>query len=256
MVLKPETFLIACPLIFFAGFVDAIGGGGGLISLPAYLLAGVPAHQAVATNKLSSVFGTFTSVSRFIQKGLVNFRLAVPSVIFALLGSSIGANISLRVEETVMQALLFILLPITAAIVMNRNLFGDQNREEEAVGKRTYVVAVLAAFFLGMYDGFYGPGSGTFLIIAFTVFARMNVLHANAQAKVINFATNIGSLAVFLSNGQVVIPLGLAAALCNMAGSYLGASLAIKNGSRITKPIILFVLVLLFAKILFERFAG
>lgn len=256
MVLKPETFLIACPLIFFAGFVDAIGGGGGLISLPAYLLAGVPAHQAVATNKLSSVFGTFTSVSRFMQKGLVNFRLAVPSVMFALLGSSIGANISLRVEETVMQALLFILLPVTAAIVMNRSLFGDQNREEEAVGKRTYVVAVLAAFFLGMYDGFYGPGSGTFLIIAFTVFARMTVLHANAQAKVINFATNIGSLAVFLSNGQVVIPLGLAAALCNMAGSYLGASLAIKNGSRITKPIILFVLALLFAKILFERFAG
>ncbi len=255
MNLTPKAFLIVCPLLFLAGFVDAIGGGGGLISLPAYLLAGLPAHQAIATNKLSSSCGTTLATARFILNKLVNFRLAVPSVAAAVLGSSIGANLSLRMDESVMRSLLFVLLPVTAFIVLNRHLFQDHSEAEETFGKRTFLTAVTAAFLIGIYDGFYGPGTGTFLIIAFTAFARMNIRHANAQAKVINLTTNLTSLAVFFFNGQVVFTLGLAAALCNMAGSYLGSSLAMKNGSRITKPVILFVLALLFLKILTEQLA-
>ena len=103
-----------------------------------------------------------------------------------------------------------------------------------------------------MYDGFYGPGTGTFLIIAFTVFAKMTIGSANAQAKVINLTSNITSLAVFLLNGQVLIPLGLAAAACNMAGSWVGSGLAITKGSKIVRPVILLVLLLLAAKIVFD----
>lgn len=253
MTLTPETFLIVCPLLFLAGFVDAIGGGGGLISLPAYLLAGLPAHQAIATNKLSSACGTTLATTRFIMNGLVNFQLALPSVAAAVLGSSIGANLSLRIAESVMRSLLFLLLPVTAFIVLNRHLFQDHSEAEETFGKRTFFTAVTAAFLIGIYDGFYGPGTGTFLIIAFTAFARLNIRHANAQAKVINLTTNLTSLVVFLLNGQVVLTLGLAAALCNMGGSYLGSSLAMKSGNRITKPVILLVLILLFLKILTEQ---
>lgn len=101
-----------------------------------------------------------------------------------------------------------------------------------------------------MYDGFYGPGTGTFLIIAFTVFVRMNVMSANAQAKVINLTTNITSLAVFLINGQVLVPLGLAAAVCNMAGGYIGSGMVMKNSSRIVRPVIIIVLVLLLLKLI------
>ena len=125
MTLTPQTFLIVCPLIFLAGFVDAIGGGGGLISLPAYLLAGVPVHQAIATNKLSSACGTALATARFIKKGLVNWHLAVPTIGLAMLGSSLGANASLAMEEGLMEKILIFVLPVAAAIVLNPRLFRD-----------------------------------------------------------------------------------------------------------------------------------
>ena len=250
MTLTPQTFLIVCPLLFLAGFVDSIGGGGGLISLPAYLIAGLPIHQAIATNKLSSTFGTSLATVRFIKNGLVNFRLAVPSVIMAVIGSSLGANLSLMVDEKIMHYILFVVLPVTAFVVLNRKLFHDNEGSEVIADRRTYITAMAAAFIVGIYDGFYGPGTGTFLIIAFTVFAKMNIRSANAHTKVINLTTNITSLIIFLINGQVLLPLGLAAAACNMAGNYVGSGLVLTKGSKVVKPIILIVLLLLLLKVL------
>ena len=252
MQLTPLMFVIVCPMLFLAGLVDAIGGGGGLISLPAYLFAGLPVHMAIATNKLSSSCGTALATGRFIRNGLVNFRLAVPSVIAAVLGSSLGARLSLAVSESVMKYILLAVLPAAAFFVLNRHLFRNEGKHAAVADRRTLVICIAAAFVIGMYDGFYGPGTGTFLIIAFTVFARMTVESANAQAKVINLTTNITSLAVFLLNGQVLFPLGLAGALCNMAGSWVGSGLAITKGAKIARPVILLVLLLLLAKILFN----
>lgn len=250
MTLTPQTFLIVCPFLFLAGLVDAIGGGGGLISLPAYLIAGLPVHQAIATNKLSSACGTTLATARFIRNRLVDFRLAVPSVLAAVMGSSIGAHLSMATDEKIMRYILFIILPVSALIVLNRKLFHDAEDDTVHLNRRTVLTAIGSAFTIGIYDGFYGPGTGTFLIIAFTVLARMSIQTANAQAKVINLTTNITSLVIFLLNGQVLIPLGLAAAVCNMAGGYLGAGLVMTKGSKIVKPIILFVLGLLLIKIL------
>ena len=250
MTLTIETFLIVCPLLFLAGFVDAIGGGGGLISLPAYLLAGVPIHQTIATNKLSSTCGTALATLRFIREGLVNWKLAVPSIGLAMLGSSLGANLSMAVEEGIMEKVLFVVLPVVAFVVMNPRIFHDNEGGELVLTRKVWITALASAFLVGVYDGFYGPGTGTFLIIAFTVFAGLNIRTANAQAKVINLTTNITSLTIFLINGQAVIPLGLAAAVCNMAGNYLGAGLALTKGSKITRPVIIVVLGLLFLKVL------
>ena len=230
MQLTPLTFLIVCPMLFLAGLVDAIGGGGGLISLPAYLLAGLPVHSAIATNKLSSACGTALATGRFIRKGLVNFRLAVPSVIAAVLGSSLGAKLSLAVSEAAMKYILLAILPAAAFAVLNRHLFRDEEKHMAEADRKTLAVCLVFAFIIGMYDGFYGPGTGTFLIIAFTVF----------------------SLTVFLLNGQVLIPLGIAAAACNMAGSWIGSSLAVSKGAKVVRPVILLVLLILLAKILFN----
>ena len=120
------TYIIVCPMLFLAGFVDSIGGGGGLISLPAYLLAGLPAHTAIATNKLSSFCGSSLTTVRFLRRGLVNFRLAVPSVLAALLGASLGAQISLKICEDVLKHILFAVLPVAAFFVLNRHLFRDR----------------------------------------------------------------------------------------------------------------------------------
>jgi len=250
MTLSIGTFLFVCPLLFLAGLVDAIGGGGGLISLPAYLIAGLPMHQAVATNKLSSTCGTTLATVRFIKNKLVNFKLAVPSVISAVIGSSVGAKLSLAMDEKIMEYILFAVLPLAAFIVLNKKLFKDNPDAELKLNAKTYITAVIAALIIGMYDGFYGPGTGTFLIIAFTTFAKISVGSANAQAKVINLTTNITSLIIFILNGQVLFSLGLAAAACNMLGGYIGAGLVINKGSRIVKPTILLVLILLFLKIL------
>lgn len=250
MELSFQTFLIVCPLLFLAGFVDAIGGGGGLISLPAYLLAGVPIHQAIATNKLSSACGTTLATSRFIKNKLVNLKLAIPSVLFAVLGSAIGAKLSMQMPEQVMEKILLFILPLAALIVLNKKLFKEREDAELVLNARTYLTASISAFVIGLYDGFYGPGTGTFLIIAFTVFAHLGVASANAHSKVINLTTNITSLTIFILNGQVLFLLGAVAAVCNMIGGYLGAGLVMAKGAKIVKPTILFVLFLLVFKIL------
>lgn len=250
MELTLQTFLIVCPFVFLAGVVDAIGGGGGLISLPAYLIAGLPPHLAVATNKLSSPFGTALATYRFIRAGLVNFKLAVPAILAAIIGSSIGAHISLLLPEAVMKYALLIVLPLSAFLVLNKKLFNDEGADTVTLNRRTYLTATAAAFIVGIYDGFYGPGTGTFLIIAFTIFAKLDIKTANAQAKVINLTTNVTALSIFLLNGQVLLPLGLAAAFCNMIGGYIGAGLVMKNGSKIVKPSIILVLILLLLKML------
>lgn len=249
MQLTVEMFLIICPLLFVAGVVDAIGGGGGLISLPAFLIAGIPPHAAVATNKMSAAFGTGLATLRFIKNGLVNFKLAVPSMIAAIAGSAIGSCISMVIDERVMLWVMVIVLPVSAFFVLNKRLFNDKGSDEVVLDRRTYMTAVIAAFVIGCYDGFYGPGTGTFLIIAFTVFSKLSMKTANAQAKVINITTNVTALVIFLINGQVLIPLGLAGAACNMVGGYIGAGLVMKNGSKLAKPCILLVLALLALKV-------
>ena len=250
MTLTPQTFLIVCPMLFLAGLVDAIGGGGGLISLPAYLLAGLPMHNAIATNKLSSTCGTTLTTVRFIRQGLVNWKIAIPTIVFAILGSSLGANLSMKMDEGIMQNILFVVLPVVAFVVMNPKLFRDNPEGEIVMNGRLWATAVVSSFLIGIYDGLYGPGTGTFLIIAFTIFAKMDMRSANAQAKVINLTTNLTSLAIFLMNGQAILLLGLAAAACNMAGNYVGSSLALKQSSKVTRPVIILVLVLLFLKVL------
>lgn len=248
-----QTFLIVCPFLFLAGFVDAIGGGGGLISLPAYLIAGLPVHNAIATNKLSSACGTTLATLRFIKNKLVYWPLAIPSIVFAMAGSSAGAKLSMQVDGKIMTYILYGVLPVAAFIVINRHIFKDNEEVELKMTKRFVIVTCISALIIGFYDGFYGPGTGTFLIIAFTVFAKMSMKQANAQAKVINLTTNLTSLAIFFLNGQVLIPIGIAAAISNMIGGYLGAGMVMSKGSKVVRPIILFVLLLLFIKIITGR---
>lgn len=251
MELTLSVFLLVCPLVFLAGLVDAIGGGGGLISLPAYIAAGLPVHQAVATNKLSSCCGTALATARFAKNKLIDWKLALPAVVTAMAGSALGASLSMRVPEKIMIYILYAVLPIAAFIVLNKHLFHDNPQDDAGDYRKIMILAAVISFVIGIYDGFYGPGTGTFLIIALTVFAKMPILKANGLTKAVNLTTNITALVVFLLHGQVLIPLGIAAAICNMAGGYLGAGLAMKKGVAIVKPVMIVVIVLLMIKIIF-----
>lgn len=251
MELKVTTFLIVCPLVFVAGLVDAIGGGGGLISLPAFLFAGLPGQMAAATNKLSSSCGTTVVTIRLLKNKLVDLRFSVPAIIAAILGASVGANIALIVPEEIFLKIMIFVLPVIAILVLNKKIVRDDGADVIEHTLKNYIVVGITSFVIGIWDGMYGPGTGTFLIIAFTAILKMSMKSSNGLAKIVNLTTNITSLVIFLMNGIVIIELGLAAAVCNMIGSYIGAGLAIRNGSKIIRPVILIVLGLLLIKIIF-----
>ncbi len=245
------TFLIVCPLVFLAGVIDSIAGGGGLISLPAYLIAGIPPHYALGTNKLSSCIGTFASTVRYIKNKSVNYRIGVVSVLLALAGSFLGANLALMVSEGVIKNLLLFVLPFTAFFVL-KNKKTDDNRRPLS-DKLTFLIACTASFVIAVYDGFYGPGTGTFLILCYTVFARMDIKTASGNTKIVNLSSNIAAVVTFLLHGKVIFLLGLTAAIFSLAGHYIGSGLVLKKGYKIVKPVMLLVLALLFLTILTER---
>ena len=249
-----KTYLIVCPFVFLAGLVDAIGGGGGLISLPAYLIAGLPPHNATATNKLSATCGTALATARFACKGLIDWKLALPGMATALIGAWCGAHLNLLVPGEALTWVLYAVLPVTAFLVLRKDTFKERAPETEAptpeARRKTALIAAAAALVIGVYDGFYGPGTGAFLIIAFSLLAKMDVRSANGQCKAINLTTNVTSLIVYLRSGNALIVLGLVAAACNMLGSFIGSGLAIRSGARITRPVILLVLALLALKVL------
>ena len=243
-------FLIICPLTFLAGLVDSIAGGGGLISLPAFLFAGLPMHSAIATNKLASTIGTTVSTTRYCKNGFYDKKLALPGIICALTGSVAGARLVLIVDDKYLRWMMIIILPIAAIAV-----FMDKTHEEKepafSLRKRIAIVAA-AGLVIGIYDGFYGPGTGTFLLLALTKLAKMDIRTASGNVKLINLSSNVAALFTFLFSGYVNITLGLAGALFCLMGHYMGSDLVMKNGSKIVKPIILFVLALLFVKIILE----
>lgn len=247
-------YFIVCPLVFLAGFVDAIAGGGGLISLPAYIIAGVPAHFALGTNKLASSMGTTISTARYLKNGYIKgktmVQIAICASVASLIGSSIGSSLSLLVSEQVIKNLMIVVLPVVAFYVLRNKNLGSVTVGEPLTDKKTFLIAILAAFVVGGYDGFYGPGTGTFLILILTGAARMDVRKASALTKVINLSSNVAALATFLVNGTVNYPLGLAAGVFCVAGHYIGSGLVVHNGQKIVRPVVLVVLAILFVKIL------
>lgn len=246
------TYLIVCPLVFLGGFVDAIAGGGGLISLPAYMIAGFPPHFAIGTNKLSAGMGTLVSTYRFGRSGNIPWKSAIPCVVMAVFGSAAGARLALLVDADVFKIIMLVIIPVTAYYVFKtKNL--DVEREP-LNPSNTIFRACLAALVIGVYDGFYGPGTGTFLILLLTSFARFTLGNANGTAKAINLTTNITSLVVYLMNAKVLIPLGLVAGVFGIVGNYIGVSFFNEKGSKAVKPIMIVVLTLFFIKILTELF--
>lgn len=257
MELQLLHFLIVCPLVFLAGFVDAVAGGGGLISLPAYMMCGLPVHMAIATNKMSSAMGTALATWRYAANGFINWKLAPLCIICAFIGSASGANLALLISENALRALLLLILPLTALYVMrSQSLAGTTSAAApgQTNQQRIMLLAALAALFIGVYDGFYGPGTGTFLILLLVGLAKMPLTQANGLTKVINLTTNLAALLVFLLNAQVLLPLGLTAGCFSLAGNYLGTRCFTERGAAVARPIILLVLLIFFIKTVTEFF--
>lgn len=249
--------LILFPLVFLAGFVDSIAGGGGLISLPAYLFIGVPSHFALGTNKLSSTIGTIFSVLRYAKGRAIIYYVGIPSVIGALIGSHLGAKIALSLSTGTLKVVLTFLIPVAAVFVLlSRTNERSSSKDDKALSNnkfkelKKYLISFIIGLTIGLYDGFFGPGTGTFLIILYVSVLNIDHVSASGTAKIVNLSSNIGALSTFIIGGKVLYTLGLPAALFGILGNWIGSGLALKKGTKIIKPIMLGVLLMLFIKIL------
>jgi uncharacterized membrane protein YfcA len=228
-----------------AGLIDAIAGGGGLLTVPALLAAGLPPHAVFGTNKGAAVFGSGTALLRFARAGLIDGSRVKTFFVCGILGSLLGASALLAVEPSLLRPVVLVLL-VAAAVAVS--FVRVPEAPVRGVG-RLGVRAAAIALGLGAYDGFFGPGTGTFLIVALVLWLQFDLRGASANAKVVNFASNLAALALFALQGKVLWRVSLPMAAANMLGGALGAQLAIKGGNRLVRVVVLAVVVALVLKL-------
>ncbi|MBE5796317.1 MAG: sulfite exporter TauE/SafE family protein [Clostridiales bacterium] len=254
MELTWQMYLIVCPLVFLAGLIDSVAGGGGLISLPAYYMAGLNPALAAGTNKLSAGLGTLASSAKFIRSRKVDWRVGLIAAVGAFPGSWLGSMLLKHIPEDTVRVLMIAAIPLVACVVLRRR---DSLDAKGLLPRSLTMPASLAiGLVIGFYDGLVGPGTGTFLILCFTMLLGMEGVMASGTAKIVNLTSNIAALASLALSGDVLIGLGLPAALCGMAGNWLGASLTVKRGTGFIRGVLLVVLALLLVKMVVDVLPG
>lgn len=247
MQLTPDMLLLVCPLVFLAGFVDAVAGGGGLISLPAYYLAGLPPALAAGTNKLAASMGTSLAVYSYHRSRQVDLRIGLPAAAGALVCSALGVWVMHQLPDTAVRWLVLGCIPIAAFFTLRGSRPSPRSRCWSP--RRTVLLALLMGCATGLYDGLVGPGTGIFLILLLIHWFGKDAVQASGTAKVVNLASNVAALASLLATGDVWVPLGLAAGLCSMAGGLLGSRMTLRRGAGFIQGVMLVVLALLLAKL-------
>lgn len=234
---------------FGAGWIDAVVGGGGLLQLPAVLLIpGITPVQALATNKLGSIFGTATSSVTYYRRARPDIRTALPMAAIALAGSFGGAAVATVLPASAFKPIIVVALLAVALFTAFKPQLGAATALRFS-GHRHHITAGMAGLVIGFYDGLIGPGTGTFLVITLVALLGYDFLQSSAKAKIVNFATNAGALILFIPHGAVLWLLGLILGVANTAGSYLGSRMAISRGSGFIRVVFLAVVIVLIAKL-------
>jgi len=253
--LGPWLFLL--PAAFLAGLVDAVVGGGGLIQIPALFAAYPQAAPATifGTNKLSSICGTLSATTRYLQRVRVPWRLALLAAATAFVFSFLGAMSVALLPKEWARPLVLLLLVLVAIYTFLRKDFGAADRGLEH-GRRHLAGALLLGAGIGFYDGFFGPGTGSFLLFLFVRFFGLDFLRATSAAKIVNLSTNMAALLYFGPTGHVLWTLALGMAACNIAGAQLGSGLALRHGSGFVRKLFLYVVAVLIVKFAWDTFRG
>jgi len=246
-----EQILLLCMAAFAAGFVDAIVGGGGLIQTPAalVLLNAYPVVTAISCTKIPSFSGTLFAVIQYLKKVKINYLLTVVMCVIAFFSSFAGSELLTVVSNDFMKPVLLAILVVVAVYTYTKKDFGQHEAKDHPPKKELWF-AIIISVLIGFYDGFIGPGAGSFLILAFISLLGYDFLHASAQAKLVNLATNLGSIVLFTIKGKILWSVALPMAACNAVGGILGARMAIVKGNKF---ILIFFLVVIMATLV--RFA-
>lgn len=244
-----DAVLLLLAAAFFAGFVDAIAGGGGLITVPALLLAGVPPVQALATNKIQGMFGSGTAAYSYAKSGLVDLRAQAGPALLAFFASLAGAfAVSVLPTDWIRLALPILLIGIALFFALRRDP-GDMDRTARL---KPVLFSLTAVPVVAFYDGILGPGAGSFYMIAFVALGGYGILKATAHTKLLNFASNVGGLAGFILLSNPLWAIGLAMGAMQILGARLGAKLAMAKGARLIQPLLIVTSIALAMKLLWD----
>lgn len=253
MEITASMYLIVLPMIFLAALVDSISGGGGLISMPAYTMAGLSYDFAAGNNKFSSTFGTLTATIRYYRSGKLKMLPALWAIAGALPGAWLGTQVSLWLGNEFMHIFMVVAIPVVGLFVVFRKNDAAVSRE---MVRRDYIMCLVIGLGVGFYDGMFGPGTGTFLILLFNWVAGMDMVTASATSKPVNLASNIASLITRIAAGNVLYALAIPAMCCSIAGGAIGSKLALMKGAKFVRYVMLGVLALMTVKLVVELVMG
>lgn len=243
--------LFLCFAGFLAQFVDAIAGGGGVISVPAYFMIGFPAHMTLGTNKFSGSSGSIASAYRYYKSGKMDLDLLKYMLPFSLIGSICGAYLVMLMDPDMLKPIILVLLLGVGVYSFFSKNVGFVDNYVKAT-KKQISLGVLLAFIMGMYDGFFGPGTGSFIIFGLIKIFGFDYVRAGGNAKAMNFASNIAALFMFIIGGKISYLMGIPMAIFSVLGANLGAKVAIKNGAKIIRPIFVTMSLAISIKMLYE----
>ena len=237
------TLILLCLFAFSAGFVDAIVGGGGLIQTPAamILLPQFPVATVIGSLKIPSFTGTAFATVQYLRKVSINWSMAAAMCVIAFISAFAGSEVLTMVSNRYMKPVIFVVLIGVAIYTYTKKNFGQHTQKDHS-SRREWLYAVLISLCIGFYDGFIGPGAGSFLVLAFITLLGFDFLHASANAKLINLATNLGSISLFLLKGIILWQIAIPMAICNGIGGIVGARLAIAKGNRFIRIFFLLII--------------
>ncbi|MFV0480610.1 MAG: TSUP family transporter [Campylobacteraceae bacterium] len=251
MELELIHYVILFGVSLLAGFVDSIAGGGGIIAIPALLALGIPPHLALGTNKLGGSFGSFTAAYNFYKKGLLKLNEVWLGVVFTFIGAVIGTTTVLFIDATILKKAIPFMLVFLFFYFLFLPKLGEVDREKRVSKKVFYICFGLL---LGFYDGFFGPGTGTFWMVAIVVLLGLNLKSATAQTKAMNFTSNIVSLGVFVFNGQVLFLLGIVMGIGQVLGAIIGSNMVVKRDVKFIRVMFLCVVGATILKLFYDNF--
>ena len=244
--------LLCCLAFFFAGIVDSITGGGGLITIPVMLATGIPVHYITGTNQCSAWIGSGVASYKFVRSGNIHLRSAFITLPFAIIGSYIGARLNLIVPDRYLKVFMLVTIPIIAAFIFSNKQLGEEDHSDEQSTMAIVLWSVFIGLVLGGYQGFYGPGSGLFFMLAYAACLKLDLVKATGNTRFVIAIASIASVFAYASSGNVIWNLAIILNVFYIIGSYLGAVLVIRNGARIIRPIMICVVGLLIIKIVFD----
>ena len=250
-----QKFLILAVFCFLSAVVDAISGGGGLISLPAYFAIGLPTHIALGTNKLSAFLSTFASAFKFWKAKKVNVEIVSRLFLFSLAGAVLGVRTAVAIDKKYFSPISFIILIIVFVYALKNKSMGEVNNYTGTTPKNILLGKIMA-FSLGFYDGFLGPGTAAFLMFCLIKIFKLDFSSASGNTKILNLSSNFASLVVFGYLGKLNLAYGLPIALVMTAGALIGSKLAITRGNKFIKPVFLVVTSILIVQMLIDMLRG